>query len=150
MKEFFTAAKDTFGEVSEDEKIVFKHDGREVTFFQPSDGQMAIMLNMGGRDMDPRSAGTFIQLWFSMMDNDTVRYFQTRLMDRDDKGFDLESEGGVFDIFESLVEEWSARPTKQPSDFQPSRRATGPKSTGSTRVRASTSSGSTRSRASSQ
>ena len=150
MKEFVTAAKDTFGETSDDDKITFKHDEREVTFYQPSDGQLAIMLNMGGRDMSPQQAGTFIQLWFAMMDEPTVRYFQTRLMDRDDKGFDLETEGGVFDIFEGLVEEWSARPTKQPSDFQPSRRATGPKSTGTTRVRAKTSSGSTRSRASSQ
>jgi len=149
MKEFVTAAKDTFGEVDDDDKITFLHDGREVTFFTPSDGQLAIMLNMGGREMDPKMAGTFIQLWFSMMDDDTLRYFQSRLMDRNDRAFDLDSEGGVFDIFESLVEEWSARPTKQPSDFQPSQRATGRKSTATTRVKARTSSASTRSRVSS-
>lgn len=149
MKEFITAARDTFEETSDDEKITFMHDGREVTFYQPSDGQLAIMLNMGGRDMTAQQAGTFIQLWFAMMDEPTLRYFQSRLMDRDDKGFDLESEGGVFDIFEALVEEWSARPTKQPSDFQPSRRATGRKSTGTTRAKASTSSAPARSRVSS-
>jgi len=149
MLELYTAAKDTFAETSEDDKIVFKHDGREVTFYQPSDGQLAIMLNMGGRDMDQKAAGTFIQLWFAMMDEPTLRYFQTRLMDREDKGFDLTTENGVFDIFELLVEQWSGKATKQPSDYQRSQRATGRKSTATTRVKAKTSSASARSRASS-
>lgn len=139
MREFVTAAKDTIGEVDEDDAIVFKHDNREITFFQPSSGQQAMMLSMGGREMDLKAAGVFIQLFFEMADDDTQRYLQTRLMDRKDT-FDLNSDGGIFDLWEALTEEWSARPTKEPSDFQSPRRATGKASTGSSRVRASTSS----------
>lgn len=150
MKEFYTAAKDTIGEVSEEDLIVFKHDGTEVTFYQPSSGQLAIMSNiMQGSKTDPTLAGNFIQLFFAMMEEeDTLPYFRNRLMDRKDT-FDIDTEGGMFEIFEELVGEWSARPTKQPSDYQPPRRATGSKSTASTRAKASTSSAS-RSRASSQ
>lgn len=148
MKEFYTAAKDTIGEGSEDDLIVFLHDGEEVTFYQPSSGQLAIMLSIvEGTKLDPKNAGAFIQLFFEMMDDETQRYFRGRLMDRKDT-FDLDSEGGMFEIFNHLSEEWSARPTKQPSDYQQSQRATGRKSTATTRVKASTSSGS-RSRVSS-
>jgi hypothetical protein len=149
VKEFYTAAKDTIGETTEDDLIVFMHDEQEVTFFQPSAGQLAIMLNIvSGARLNPRNAGAFIQLFFEMMDDETQSYFQNRLMDRKDT-FDLEGEGGMFKIFEYLTEEWSARPTKQPSDYQPPRRATGSKSTGTTRAVGSTSSRS-RSRGSSQ
>lgn len=148
MKEFLTAARDTIGEVDEDKVLTFKHDERECIFYEPSAGQQAILLSMARRDMDPKSAGTFIALFFEMMDDDTQRYFETRLMDRKDT-FDLNSEGGIFDIWEWLAEQWSARPTKQPSDYQPPRRATGRASTATTPARASTSSRS-RSRVSSQ
>lgn len=147
MKDFVTAAKDDLGEVNEDDVIAFKHDGREVVFFVPSTGQQAIMLSMGGRDMDPKVAGTFIHLFFEMMDDETQRYFNTRLMDRNDP-FDLDTEGGVFDIFDAISKEWSGKAKKQPSDYQKPQSTTGRASTGSSRVRASTSSHS-RSRASS-
>lgn len=148
MKEFITAAQEDLGEVDENDVIAFKHDGRDVVFYVPSTGQQAIMLSMGGRDMDTKAAGSFIHLFFEMMDHDTQRYFNTRLMDRDDKGFDLDTEGGVFDIFEYLTEQWSGKAKKKPSDFQKPQSTTGRASTGSSRVRASTSSRS-RSRASS-
>jgi hypothetical protein len=147
MKEFLTAAKETLGEVDEDSKITFKHDGRDITFFEPSTGQQAIMLSMGGRTMDVKTMGTFIQLFFEMADNDTARYLQSRLLDREDT-FDVSGEGGIFDLFEAITEEWSARPTRGQSDSPSPRRATGRASTGSSRVKASTSSGS-RSRVSS-
>jgi hypothetical protein len=139
MKEFITAAKDDIGVVNEDEAITFKHDGREVTFYQPSTGQVAIMMAMSGRDMKGKEAGTFINLFFGMMEEDTARYFESRLMDRTDS-FDLDSEGGIFDIWTELSEEWSARPTKEPADFQPPQRATGKRSTAPTRAKGSTSS----------
>lgn len=150
MKEFYTAAKDTLGDVTEDDLIVFKHDDTEVTFFQPSSGQLAIMSNiMQGSKNDPTLAGNFIQLFFAMMEEEeTLPYFRNRLMDRKDT-FDLDGDGGMFDIFAELVKEWSGRPTKQPSDYQPPRRATGRASTATTRAKGSTSSTS-RSRASSQ
>ena len=85
MKEFITAALDDLGEVDTEDEIVFLHDGREVTFYTPSTGQQAIMLAMGGRDMDTKAAGNFIHLFFEMMDAPTQRYFNTRLMDREDR-----------------------------------------------------------------
>jgi hypothetical protein len=147
MKEFVTAAKETLGEVDEESKITFMHDGREITFFEPSTGQQAIMLSMGGRNMDVRAMGTFIQLFFEMADDDTARYLQGRLLDRNDT-FDVTGDGGMFDLFEALTEEWSARPTRSQSDSPKPRRATGRASTGTARAKASTSSAS-RSRASS-
>jgi hypothetical protein len=147
MKEFLTAAKETLGEVDEESQITFKHDGKDITFFEPSTGQQAIMLAMGGRTMDVKTMGTFIQLFFEMADNDTARYLQGRLLDRNDT-FDVGGDGGIFDLFEAITEEWSARPTREQSDSPSPRRATGRASTGSSRVKASTSSGS-RSRASS-
>lgn len=147
MKEFVTAAKDTLGEVDEETKITFKHDGKELTFFEPSTGQQAIMLSMGGRTMDVRMMGTFIQLFFEMADDDTARYLQGRLLDRNDT-FDVSGEGGIFDLWEYITEEWSARPTREQSGSPSSPRATGRASTASTRAKASTSSPS-RSRASS-
>lgn len=138
MKEFVTAVKDV-GDVDEDSPITFKHDGREVTFYEPSSGQQTLMLSMGRGVQDGKSASTFLAMFFSMMEDDTRQYFEDRLMDRLD-GFDLESEGGIFDIFEHLTEEWSARPTKQPSDYLPPERSTGKTSTASTRVKGSTSS----------
>ena len=148
MKEFVTAARDTLGEVDEKSALTFKHDDKEVTFYEPSDGQLALMMAMGRRDMDAKTAGTFISLFFEMMEPETQRYFENRLLDRHDT-FNLSGEGGILDIFQYLGEEWGARPTKRPSDYQKSQRSTGRASTGSTRAKASTSSRS-RSRASSQ
>lgn len=147
MKELYTDAKDSLGDVNEDDLITFKHDETEVTFYQPSAGQLAIMSNLvQGARQDPAAAGTFIQLFFSMMEEETLYHFQSRLMDRKDP-FDIETTGGILDIFKLLVGEWSGKATKRPSDFQPPRRATGRSSTAPTRVKASTSSTS-RSRAS--
>ena len=150
MKEFITAVSDDLGNVDEEEKIIFVHDEREVTFFVPSLGQQAIMLSMGRRagDMDPRSAGTFISLFFEMADDETQRYFETRLMDRNDKAFDLDTEGGLFEVFDYIASQWSPKAPKQPADYQKSQSTTGTASKARSRVRASTSS-TTRSRASS-
>ncbi len=140
MKQFYTAVKETDEATTEDDIIVFMHDDTEVTFFQPSSGQIALMLSIvNNARVEPKNAGAFIQLFFEMMDDETQVYFQQRLMDRKDS-FDLEGEGGMFQIFEHLSEEWSARPTKQPSDYQPPRRATGKKSTATTQAVGSTSS----------
>jgi hypothetical protein len=140
VKEFITAAADSIGNVVEEDAVEFKHDGRVVKFYKPTTGQASIMMTMGGRDMDAQQAGVFIQLFLELMDEDTRRYFTGRLLDRNDPFSNLKSEGGLFDIWETLMEEWSARPTKQPSDYRPSRRSTGKSSTASTRAKASTSS----------
>lgn len=146
MKEFITAALE---DDVEEETIVFMHDGREVTFYVPSTGQQAIMLAMGRREkMDVRAAGTFISLFFEMASPETQRYLETRLMDREDKKFDMDTEGGVFDLFDYISSQWSPKVSKRPADYQKSQSTTGTASRARTRARASTSS-TTRSRASS-
>lgn len=140
MKEFVTAVKNSKTAArNEDEAIIFKHNGTEVKFYKPNDAQQAMMLAMGGRSMSLKAAGTFIQLFIELGDDDTQRYFQDIMLDAN-SGFDLKEEGGLFDIWEYITEEWSGKASKQPSDFQPPRRTTGRASTGSTRAKASTSS----------
>ena len=149
MKEFVTAVREENAPaVDIDDEIKFKHDGREVTFLKPSLGQLTIMMNMGRRDLDIKELGTFVALFFELMDDETQRHFQTRLMDRKDT-FDLDGEGGIFEIWETLIEEWSGRPTKKPTDYVAPRRSTGGRSTGTSRAKGSTSSAS-RSRATSR
>lgn len=137
MKDFVTAV------VAEDDEndgaISFKHNDTEVTFFKPSEGQEIMLLAMGGRGMARDAVANFIQLFFELMDNDTQRYFSDILLDRK-SGFGVYSEGGIFDIFENLMEEWSGKDSQKPSASRASRRATGAKSTATTPVRASTSS----------
>lgn len=140
MKEFQTAARDSIGEVDENDFVEMKHDGRVVKFFKPSPGQASIMLTMGGRDMDLHQTGVFISLFLELMDFDTRRYFESRLLDRNDPFSQLDCDGGIMDIWEELMKGWSARPTKQPSDYRPSRRSGGKTSTASSRAKASTSS----------
>lgn len=148
MKEFVTAAKTTAGRVDKTSKIETTHDGNKVVFYEPDTASIAIMAMISNQKMSVANMGTFIEFIFNVMDPDTQKYFRRRLMDVDDP-FGLDGPGGLMDIFKSLTEEWSARPTKSPSDFRPARRATGPGSTGNTAAKASTSSRS-RSRASSQ
>lgn len=145
MQDFVTAVEEELeeGEEAEVPSVTFKHDDREVTFFKPSSGQMALMMSMGGREMDLATAGNFIALFLEMADEDSQRYFQTRLLERPKPGqkvFDLASKGGIYDIFEKLGEHWGGKKSKQPSDYQSPRRATGKASTGTTPVRARTSS----------
>lgn len=137
MKEFTTAAKANSDDADEEGKIIFKHNDRECVFYQPSEGQEAMMLAMGGRGMSKKAAGSFIHLFIELGDDDTQRYFQDLLMDRN-SGFGISSEGGIFDIWEYLIAEWSGKASPRPSDSPKPRRATGPGSTA--RTRASTSS----------
>lgn len=128
MREFHTAAQAKVAEEADDlTPITFKHDGTEVTFNPPTPAQYAVMMaaNAGG---GVGSIGDFIAAMFEMMDDKTRRYFKGRLLRTDDP-FDLTNEGGLMDVWQGLAEEWSARPTKQPSDFTPSRASGGRSST---------------------
>lgn len=149
MKEFVTAAKPTIGKLDKTQVIKTTHDGTPVEFYEPDAGSIAVMAMIANQKMSPQNMGYFIEFIFNCMSPNTQTYFQRRLMDPDDHGFTLDSQGGLMDIFKALTEEWSARPTKKPSDFQPARRATGSASTAATPVKAKTSS-SSRSRASSR
>jgi hypothetical protein len=140
LKSFIKAAQE---ERTEEEKlegaITFEHWGNEVTFLEPSEGQLLIMMGMGTRGMARDAAGRFIQLFIEMGDEETQRYFADLLMDRE-SGFTLNGDGGIFDIWESLVEEWSGKASPAPSASPKRRSGTGTSSTGrSTRARAKTS-----------
>jgi hypothetical protein len=140
--EFTTAAREDWAP-EDDETITFPHDETDVTFYRPTSAQLAILAATSVQGNDSEAAGTYIALFFEMMDSDSQRYFRGRLFDRNDP-FDLDGPGGVQEIMEALVEHWSARPTKQPSDYQPPRSSTGKSSTARTRAKASTSSASRR------
>lgn len=157
MKEFITAAmedideRDDAHEVPPEDYLTLKHDGREVTFIKPSTGQLSLMLTMGSQELTLEQLGNFISLFLAVCDDDTRRYYTGRLLDRNDPFSEaFLDEGGIFQIWEHIVKEWSARPIKKPSDYARPQRSTGRKSTaGTTRAPARVSSGS-RSRGSSQ
>jgi hypothetical protein len=114
VKEFVTAVKDAASQEDEDGAIVFMHNGQECVFYQPSEGQFLMMMSMGGRSMGKNSIGNFIHLFIEMGDDDTQRYFRDIMMDRN-SGFTITGEGGMFDIWEHLVEEWSGKDSEQPT-----------------------------------
>ena len=138
MREFATAARER--EAGEErETVTWLHDGTEVTFLQPTATQMIIMAASAVADDDFAQAGNFLALFFELCDQPTRRHFRHRLFDSEDD-FDIDGEGGVGDLMEALLEHWSGRPTKQPSDYRPSQSRTGRTSTATTRAKASTSS----------
>lgn len=139
--EFTTAAREHSQE--EDEAVTFPHDGTDVTFFKPTTDQFALIAAVSQSGKDDQAFGTFLALFFEMADAETQRYFRGRLFDRNDP-FSIEGQGGVQEVMEGLIEHWSARPTKQPSDYQSPRSSTGKSSTARTRAKASTSSTSRR------
>lgn len=142
MHEFVTAAKKDGAQRQEtSEPISFLHDGREVTFYEPTSAQLVMMSTLrASRDPSMREITTLMNFFFGMMDEDTADYFQDRMMDPTDILSDIEAEGGMIDVMDYLMTEWSGKVEKQPSDFQPSRKATGRSSTASSRAKGSTSS----------
>lgn len=142
MREFTTAAvKEGENLQSERNSVQFLHDGQEVTFYEPSSAQMAIMTTVrASRDIGLNEVRTLMGFFFGMMDEETYEYFQARMMDPMDPLSDIEAEGGMIDILDYLTEEWSGKALKEPSDYQQSPKQTGRSSTGSTRAKASTSS----------
>lgn len=146
MKEFTTAVRSE-EDAEDDVSLSFLHDGREVHFYEPSAGQLAIMSTLSSNSKDREGIRTLISFFFSVMDEETRDYFYDRLMDRNDS-FDIDTDGGVLDLFEYMMEEWSGKATKQPSDYRQPRSRTGTSSTAKSQAKGSTSSRS-RSRASS-
>lgn len=137
MKEFVTAVEDHESDETEDNAVVFLHNGTECVFYEPSEGQFLMMLSMGGRTMKKESIGHFIQLFIELGDDETQKYFHDLLMVRK-SGFKVRGPGGIFDIWEYLVEEWSGKDSEKPSDSPKAASSTGRAST--VRSRRSTSS----------
>lgn len=169
MKQFVTAARGKSGTAKRDEATAVEFeivdpdgDVFQAKIYEPSTAQGAILASLSKRAnrRNAEALSSFISLFFEICDPDTALYLERRLIDSDDP-FDIEAttevddEGeeivcaGLLDIFEYVMGEWSARPTKSQSGSQKRRSGTGKASTAPTRVKGSTSSNS-RSRASSQ
>lgn len=150
MHEFVTSTTET-KDITDEDVLEFVLDGRPIGILKPQSGTMAIMLSLTrGTQVDHQKASTFISMMFNLFETDEDRqHIEDRMMDPRDP-FDLSAKGGLMEIFEWVLKETGGdRPPLEPSDYQPSRKATGRASTASTRAKASTSSPS-RSRASSR
>lgn len=132
MKEFLKAKDAQPKGVAEEDVLITKHWGTEVAFIKPSEGQFLMMLAMGGRNMDLKAVGTFIHLFIELGDPETQRYFQGLLADRD-SGFSVFGDGGIFDIWDEILREWSGKGSPKPADSPVSASETTPISTARSR-----------------
>lgn len=117
----------TVVEIGEDE------DGNEVRrkvecrALQPEEGQLLVFMadGMGRNSGLPEKTAAMVNFLVDNLDEESKAYIVGRLMDRSDP-FGAEQ---IKDIVFWLIEEWGGRPTKQPSDFAPSRKTGGQSST---------------------
>jgi hypothetical protein len=136
LREFTTAARRAAPTAFDGaQPITFKIDGDEFTAYPPTPGQMAMLVSAQaeGRDVTT-SMAAIIDFIDGLLDEDGREMYRRRLLDRDDP-FDFDT---VNEIMEGLMEEWSARPTKSPSDYASSRKSGGSRSTAKRRSPAST------------
>lgn len=129
MQEFTTAVQEVSDDASDE--IKFKIDDREITAYQPQDGQLAMLLASIGRGSSEtdKIAGA-INFFVAILSEPDAAYVETRLFDRKDQ-FGLAQ---IEEVMEWLVEQWSGRPTQSLSVSTPSPESTGPSSTPTTPV----------------
>lgn len=102
-------------------------DKVECTAYKPNEGQIVILMAdvMGRRaTFVDKIAGT-IDFFTDILDQPSKDYVVGRLLDPDDPLGLTELQP----IINHIVEEWGGRPTKQPTDFSPSRKPGGQRST---------------------
>lgn len=122
--EFETAAAEANSE-QVPELFEFKHDGRDVKFFRPSPGAIAMAMAMtADRQKDQNKVSAIIDFFFSVLSKPDQVHFQERLFKVDDP-FDMTSRGGINDVLEYMFEAWAARPTRQSDDSTTSPPTTG-------------------------
>jgi hypothetical protein len=98
----------------------------ELTMHYPGDGQLAAWMATSANftTLEEKVAGT-VNFFTSILEEHDHSYIVARLYDRkDDFGT-----RHMTDLLKHAMEEWGGRPTKQPSDFAPSRRSGGQRST---------------------
>lgn len=136
MKHFEVAAKHAEDKDAGNEGVttftVGEEKGKKFTIraYKPSTAQIAVLMAETGRGSgdDARVAG-FINFCMAIMDDASADYLAGRLLDRKDP-FEVEH---LQTIIESLLEEWGANPTDEPSGSSPSAPSSGPSSTPDTR-----------------
>ena len=113
MREFTTAVNEKRRAEEAEDFIEFKIDGQAIKAYRPTPSQMAWAITATGRytTLHDKIAGV-IDFFVGVLDENSRTYVVNRLLDRDDDfGFEQ-----VEEIIRFLTEEWSGRPTKQPSD----------------------------------
>ena len=115
MKEFVTAFEELEAEDAEEEPYIsFKIDGREIRAYEPTDGQLAFMLaSLGRGQTDDQRFASMLNIVLSTLREDDADYFESRLLTRvQSRRIPAEK---LEEIFEFLIGEWFARPTKPQS-----------------------------------
>ncbi len=129
MKQFSTAARRAQREEQDQsglEPIHFEFDEQELVANPPGDGQFAmLMASMVDYATNTQTVAAAINFVFSLLDDDSRRYVQRRLMNPKDV-FGGED---IMDMVQFFVEEWTANPTREPSGSTSSPPTDGPKST---------------------
>lgn len=131
IKEFTTAIKVADAEDREAEggpdadQWPFKVDGVECMAFKPGSGQLAVLIaTTANHSSEVEQVAGIINFFASVLDDQSHHYLVQKLLDRRDP-FGISE---VTEIMEAMVEEWTGDPTKQPSDYLPSRKPGGQKS----------------------
>jgi hypothetical protein len=119
------------------DRYPFHARGTEQTLWarRPKDVQLTyLMSKMTGRRAGTlAAAGSYLDFFMSVLDDDAADIIEERILDPDDD-FEIDD---VQEILEGLMEQWSGRPTRSSSGSTGSPPPTGPRSTGPARVKAS-------------
>lgn len=102
-------------------------DRVQCTAYKPTEGQVVILLAdvMGRRATLVDKIAGAIDFFTDVLDEDSKTYIVGRLLDpADPLGLNE-----LQPIINHIVEEWGGRPTKQPTDYSPSRKVAGQSST---------------------
>lgn len=100
--------------------------------YPPAEGQVILFMTdtIGRHRSTEERLAAIVDFLVDVLDEESRAYIVGRLMARSDP-FGL---ADIEPIVMWMLQEWGARPTKQPSDFAPSRKTGGQKSTPRTRV----------------
>lgn len=124
MKEFISTVEEVLteeetGKPVEEQYVEFKIDDRVLHSYQPTEGQLAFMLaSLGRGQTNDQRLAAIINIVLSSLRGEDADYFEQRLLTREPAqriGLDM-----IEQVFEFLIEEWFARPTRPSSDSTPS------------------------------
>lgn len=125
MRTFATAARRGAAAVNNPADIEFKWERSEgvyvdMTAHAPTTGQIALFLGAQGKGAG--SVRAMFELLSTVLDDGDYDIIEDQLRE----GLDV---AVIIELVQFLTEEWSGRPTQQPSDSSSSQRNTGPSST---------------------
>lgn len=130
MSKNFTLAAQAAIDPDEERQMPFQMEGDDTQLYayEPSEGQLLILLGAIGSDTrtDAERAAEVLDVFWSVLQEDTGKHLRARLMDRHDV-FGL---GDIVHIIEWIVEEAAAHPTQSSLASLPTRATSGHLSTG--------------------